>query len=382
MGDTPPEEIQVTVETFAEAEIALASSLPNYESRPQQQRLARAVEAVFAREENFRLVANEQTGAPFLDARHLIAQAGCGVGKSLGYLIPAILSGKRVAVSVTTKALQDQLSTKDLPFLQEHLGHPFTYAVLKGRSNYFCTAHAMAASMEDVPQLGQMLRHIDATPDFGGMREDFPFEVSVSAWSKVSSEGDECRDLNCKSRGDCYAERARAAAQDANVVVVNHALLFTDLAAYNNLIGPYELVIFDEAHEVEEIAASNLGSRFAEGTLVSLANDTRSWAANNAVEGDDTISDPAGELAGAAVGLFQALPVGRNGESLRLREQQIADCAKEFGEVYGALHALKGAFDKLRTDADVDDRARNRRSIIARSSSRRCPRSSCRRRWR
>jgi hypothetical protein len=113
---------QTAPKTFAEAEVVLAQTLPGYESRPPQQRMAAFVEGVLANDE------------------HGFAEAGCGTGKSLGAMIPAILSGKRVIVATATIALMEQYANKDVPFLEEHLGVPFTWALLKGRSNYFCRA--------------------------------------------------------------------------------------------------------------------------------------------------------------------------------------------------------------------------------------------------
>ena len=169
--------------TFAEAEVALAESLQGYESRPQQQTLALAVETALA----------SRSGA-------LLAEAGCGTGKSLGYLIPAIVSGKRVIVSTATKALQDQVANKDLPFLAEHLGKPFTYALLKGRSNYACMAKMTDADVQaEAPAVAQMRRHSRPRlqePTFAGERDDFA-GLDDADWRKVTTS---CRGVPRQER--------------------------------------------------------------------------------------------------------------------------------------------------------------------------------------
>lgn len=237
------------MKTFAEAEQVLATALPGYEQRTQQQALAQRVEAVFANEENFTLFRPGQT-----NRRHLFGQAGCGSGKSLAYLIPAILSGRRTIVSVTTKALQDQLANKDLPFLAEHLGVTFSWCVLKGRANYFCTAAAVDADESEVVGLPEILRQ-SAEQGFSGLREDFNREFTPKEWALLSAEAENCRSYDCKDRGDCFAEIARERAKVCRIVVVNHALFFTDLLVKTlfdgstGMLDEYDLVVLDEAHE-------------------------------------------------------------------------------------------------------------------------------------
>ena len=187
--------------TFADVEEILAGRLTGYESRPAQQSLAHAVEEFFQRPP---LVPGPRPDLP----THLIGQAGCGTGKSLAYLIPAVLSGKKIVVSVTTKALQDQLSKKDLPFLEEVLPVPFTWAVLKGRGNYFCANRAMAADTNKYPDVVRVLRRFEEirSQAISGTRDDFGAGIDNITWAQVCGESDECSALKCK--GDlslCYA---------------------------------------------------------------------------------------------------------------------------------------------------------------------------------
>lgn len=298
--------------TFAEAEEVLAAALEGYESRAPQQALAQAVEAVFANPDNFLLREDDDGDLP--PVRHLFAQAGTGTGKSLGYAIPALLSGKRVIISVTTKALQDQLSGKDLPFLEKHLPVTFSWCVLKGRTNYLCLNKAEGADESDVPMLGAILRKA-AEPGFGGEREGLGIEMTSAQWGKVCAEAEECKANDCKDKGGCFAEDARARAKACNVVIVNHALFFTDLMVKQfgvpGMLEEYDLVIFDEAHEVEEIACSSMGSQFSEGTIRSLTTQVRNLARRHGDDGDEALAEPTTDLLAATSRLFEVLEPGR-----------------------------------------------------------------------
>jgi ATP-dependent DNA helicase DinG len=271
-----------TVTNFEQAEAALALSLPGYSPRLTQQRAAAAVEqALFSGE-------------------HLLLQAGCGTGKSYALLIPAILDGRRVIVSTATKALQAQYVEKDLPFLAEHLGVNFSYCVLQGRSNYFCAQRARLASVEDelVPRLLAFVAEADR---FSGLRTDFPMEIPDDVWRKVAGNTDECDELGCKQLGGCYVLAAREAAKNTRVVVVNHALLATDIAAeFNPLLGQYEVVVVDEAHELAAYAIEAFESKFSEVSVRFLQSRVRSFCVRAYGDANDLIgvSGPLTEASG------------------------------------------------------------------------------------
>src|SRR5713101_3000752 len=218
--------------------------------------------------------------------RHLIVQAGTGTGKGLAYLVPALLSGSRVVVATATKALQDQLAHNDLPLLQNNLGVPFTFTVLKGRSNYLCRQRALEvagggdqldlsgaaeAPGEDGAELGAFGREIRrllewATTTSTGDRADLAFEPKPRAWSTVSVSAMECPGKDKCPAGDvCFAEHARDRAAKADVIVVNTHLYATHLAAGGNVLPAHDVVIFDEAHELEDIASSSLGIELTGG---------------------------------------------------------------------------------------------------------------------
>jgi len=266
----------------AEVEAALervTTSLPGSEDRPSQRQMAAAVARAVK------------------EQRHLIVQAGTGTGKSLGYLVPALVLGTRVVVATATKALQDQLATRDLPFLAEQLGakDPFEFAVLKGRSNYLCRQRAEElegagdplsadGGMFEEPSTrnpGPFAREIRRLLDWGrqaetGDRADLTWEPSAAAWSQVSVAPRDCPGAaRCPSGKRCFAEAARERAVHADVVVVNTHLYATHLAAGGGILPDHDLLVVDEAHELEDIASASLGFELTGGRLGALARLAR-----------------------------------------------------------------------------------------------------------
>lgn len=315
--------------TFAEAEVNLATSLPGYESRPQQQALAVSVEQAI------------------VNRTHLLAEAGCGTGKSLGYIIPAILSGRRVIVSTATKALQDQVANKDAPFLAEHLGAPFTFALLKGRSNYLCVNKAQAADPADVPSLARILTAVeDADEGFFGEREHLGFDIEDREWMRVAADTEDCQAFKCKDNRNCYAQRAKERALAADLVVVNHALYLTDLivkemtGGHASLVGPHDVVIFDEAHELEEYAGNALGSTFKEGGVRGLCTEVRNFGKRHVPDHADALDAATAEVLTAMTNLWAVLEPGR------IRQATLLEAGDEF---IGFANAL---FDLTDTLAD------------------------------
>lgn len=345
--------------TFAEAEERLAQTLPGYESRPQQQALARAVEQAF--------IDNAKVGKePGEIPTHLIAQAGCGTGKSLGYGIPSILLGRRVIVSVTTKALQDQLSEKDIPFLQENLGVDFRWAVLKGRSNYFCPERALDIADECEPGIVAAMIQASKADGFIGERDSFDFEISDKTWAKVHADSDECSSRNCSQAATCFAQRARARAAEATLVIVNHALFFTDLQireltdGYVTMLGEYDFVVFDEAHEVESVATDSLGATITEQSFVSLVTEVRNFAERYADDAD-VVSESHPQLLGAAKVLFERLETGR------LRMASVLKIQNEFVAINEAMRAFRKGVLAIKlegVDGSVYTRLKQRRDSL------------------
>lgn len=301
-------DMETTAMTFDQAEARLAETLPGYESREPQQRLARSVEESLA------------------DGVHLFAQAGTGTGKSLATLIPAILSGKTVAVSTATKALQDQLTGKDLPFLTEHLGVDFTWAVLKGRSNYLCL-NALG-DFDDAAKTSEIWEFIkadekDGEPTFDGLRENLPVEVTEGDWRNLTVSGEDCIGKECPFYKSCFATKAKQRAQAAQVIVVNHALLANDLNLKSfgaSMLPVLDAVIVDEAHEFESYVGSALGSRFTEFTVKDIEARVRGFVKRYGIEADEVLSTSLSAVVDFKA-LFEVLEAGR------IRQATIAEHA-------------------------------------------------------
>jgi len=211
---------------------------------------------------------------------HAAVQAGTGTGKSLAYLIPAVLSGKSTIVATATKALQDQLAGKDLPFLASHHPDEFSFAVLKGRSNYLCVQRLAEADPEnrlgipddsaslDIPTVERLQQF--ATESENGDRAELA-DIDDRTWRLVSVGRDECPGaLRCPSGESCLAERARRRAAEADVLVVN-LHLYAIAAMIDGVLPDHDVVIIDEAHQLEDIMADAAGCAVSGGRLSALA---------------------------------------------------------------------------------------------------------------
>ena len=257
---------------------AVVSAFPGGgEVRSGQQDMAAAVAAAIARH------------------RHLVIQAGTGTGKSLGYLVPSILSGQRVVVATATKALQDQLATMDLPFLAQHLDRPFEFAVLKGRANYLCLQRLReldrrAQGELDVDDGGPRVRRqvarlaAWATTTSTGDRAELDWEPDQRAWAAVSVSAAECPGATQCPMGDrCFTETARSRAAAADVVIVNLHLYGIDLATNGAILPEHDLVIIDEVHQLEDVVSDTNGLALGPGRFASLARMLRSIVVDEAL---------------------------------------------------------------------------------------------------
>ncbi|HEY6961584.1 MAG TPA: ATP-dependent DNA helicase [Gaiellaceae bacterium] len=238
---------------------ALERALPEYEQRAEQAALAGAVDRALA------------TG------EHLVAEAGTGVGKSLAYLVPALASGQRVVVATATKALQEQLLAKDVPVAAAAIGRDVDVQVLKGRANYLCRRQLsgfqpfLLPDGRDGAAWEAMHGWLDTTAT--GDRAELEVEPSAALWAELSVGADRCSGRRCPFVGACFAEAARERAAHADLVIVNHALYFAHLASGLSVLPEHDAVVFDEAHRLEESAASWLGGRVSRQALRRLAHD-------------------------------------------------------------------------------------------------------------
>ena len=236
--------------------------------------------------------------------RNLVVQAGTGTGKSLAYLVPAALSGERIVVATATKALQDQLADKDLPLVATATDNDLRFAVLKGRSNYVCRQRVSeiggpGGQLSLAPGVGRPTRRRRrsdpgrrrrdtsdpatladqvrslvrwAEDTTTGDRAELPFEPHFRAWAMVSTTARECPGaFRCPSGRDCFAEDARARAAEADVIVVNTHLYGAHLASGGAVLPEHQVVVFDEAHEVEDVMTDSLGLEVGPGRFRALA---------------------------------------------------------------------------------------------------------------
>ncbi len=304
------------------------------------------------------------------ESRHLIVEAGTGTGKSLAYLVPAVLSGARVVVATATKGLQDQLAGKDLPFLADQLDTEVSFAVLKGRSNYLCLQRvAELGAATDAEQLGldgvaegapveeieQLVAWADATSS--GDRAELSFEPSTRAWSAVSVGPRECPGAAKCPKGEvCFTERARRAAAQADIVVVNTHLYGLDIATGGGVLPDHDVVVVDEAHQLEEIVSATTGVEITAGRFQNLARTVR------AIVADDVLVaslDAAGyafadELAGVAGRRLDTPLEGPLAEAIVAARETTAK----------ALEAVR----KVPTDVGGDVAARRERALKAATS--------------
>lgn len=247
----------------------IARAHSEYEYRPGQIQMARAVLRAFE------------------EKRHLIVEAGTGTGKTLAYLVPAIAAatarGQRIIISTGTKNLQEQLMEKDIPFLQKVLPRKFSAAYMKGRGNYACLQRIRRAETSPVLEgLDEMdyfdeVRRWARESQTGDRAELINLPENLSFWRHIDARSEICLGQKCPDWDACYITRMRQRATDADIVIVNHHLFFADLALrkseYGQVLPDYSAVIFDEAHLIEDVAAEYFGAQVSSYQLEDLVRD-------------------------------------------------------------------------------------------------------------
>jgi ATP-dependent DNA helicase DinG len=245
----------------------LALAVPGFRVRSQQVEMARRIQAAIQKQDI------------------LIAEAGTGTGKTFAYLVPVFLAGGKTILSTGTKTLQDQLYNKDLPLVRKALNVPLQAALLKGRANYLCHHYLRRAqeegrfaSREDTVHLARIQRFAKVTRT-GDKAECSDVPENSPLWSQVTSTRDNCLGQECPDFRDCHVLRARREAMEADLVVVNHHLFFADVMLRDEgmaeLLPACNTVIFDEAHQIPEVAALFFGERVSTAQVLDLAQDTR-----------------------------------------------------------------------------------------------------------
>ncbi|NLF30465.1 MAG: helicase [Planctomycetes bacterium] len=330
----------------------IARALDRYEVRPQQQAMADAVDEAFSTPE------------------HLLVEAGTGVGKSFAYLVPAIeaVTGRRqrVIISTYTISLQEQLITKDLPFLAGHLDAPFKAVLGKGRRNYLCMRRLEMLCkrsdrlLRDGDELAQAQRLAAwASTTRTGSLQDADFAVAPSLWSRVCSDQSACLGARCPLKGRCFHQAARRRMLAADILVVNHALFFADLALReqdHTILGPYDLVVLDEAHTVEAVACDHFGASLSLSHVRRVLGDLHDPVRARGLllmAGDEAAVRAADEAAQAAEALFDDLArFAHDGQSGRIR---LAAGEALDDPLTGALGEVRRHLARLAEKAASDD---------------------------
>jgi ATP-dependent DNA helicase DinG len=342
-GPMPPSDISTRAlpslhEFFAPGGILARSPLP-YEYRPGQLEMAKAVERALA------------------ERRHLIVEAGTGTGKTLAYLLPALRTGQRIIVSTGTKALQDQLYFRDVPFLESLLGE-LRVCYMKGRANYLCRHKLVAlrtqpilSGLEEIDQYRQIAEW-EQTTETGDRSEIAGLPEASALWSKLDARSDNCLGSTCPDYRRCFITEMRRKALESDIIIVNHHLFFADLAVKREAAGAPDAgilpeaaaVVFDEAHELEEVASSYFGLSVSNIRFEELARDTDVMLRGK--EGTENLPGLTQQLRERSRLFFSALPMSSDGRQPFTEREQFLETS---GDIYLSVTAL---LRRLETEID------------------------------
>ncbi len=318
----------------------LARHHPRYEYRQSQVEMAEEVESALAHH------------------RHLIVEAGTGTGKTLAYLVPILRSGQRVVISTGTKNLQEQLFFKDIPFLKK-LAPNLQVTLMKGRANYLCRQKLY--DLEKQPSLNgteefeqyARIREWEARSKTGDRAEIEGLPDSSELWPRIDARRDTCTGQKCPQFERCYITLMRQRAAESDIVIVNHHLFFADMALkqsdYASLLPEYAAVVFDEAHDIEDVATRYFGVQVSNYRVEELARDTESATRLKQLRSPE-LNGAVGELRRRSELFFELFPAGEGRSSFTNRA--------EFLEANrGAYSGLLNAFVRLESELErVKDR--------------------------
>jgi ATP-dependent DNA helicase DinG len=326
--DTPARALPTLHEFFSPGGILARSPLP-YEYRPGQLEMAKAVERALA------------------ERHHLIVEAGTGTGKTLAYLLPALRTGQRVIVSTGTKALQDQLYFRDVPFLESLLGE-LRVCYMKGRANYLCR-HKLAAlrdqpilsGLEEIDQF-QQIAAWERTTETGDRSEISGLPESSPLWHSLDARAEACLGTTCPDYRRCFITEMRRKALESDIIIVNHHLFFADLAVKQEALGAPDVgilpeaaaVVFDEAHELEEVASSYFGLSVSNIRFEELARDTDALLRGK--EGAEKMPAATQQLRERARMFFAGLPMSSDGRQPFIEREEFLETS---GDLYMSVRA-------------------------------------------
>jgi ATP-dependent DNA helicase DinG len=324
--DNPTRALPSLYEFFAPGGILARSSLP-FEYRIGQLEMAKAVERALA------------------ERRHLIVEAGTGTGKTLAYLLPALRTGQRIIVSTGTKALQDQLYFRDVPFLETLIGG-LRVCYMKGRANYLCRHKLVAlrdqpilSGLEEIDQYRQIAEW-EKTTETGDRAELSGMPESSALWSKLDARTEACLGSTCPDYRRCFITEMRRKALESDIIIINHHLFFADLAVRQEAAGAPDAgilpeaaaVIFDEAHELEDVASSYFGLSVSNIRFEDLAHDTDVLLRGK--EGAANLPAQTQQLRERARKFFSALPMNGDGRQPFTEREEFLEAS---GDLYTAV---------------------------------------------
>jgi len=325
-SDSPTRALPSLYEFFAPGGILARSSLP-FEYRVGQLEMAKAVERALA------------------ERRHLIVEAGTGTGKTLAYLLPALRTGQRIIVSTGTKALQDQLYFRDVPFLETLIGG-LRVCYMKGRANYLCRHKLVAlrdqpilSGLEEIDQYRQIAEW-EKTTETGDRAELSGMPESSALWSKLDARTEACLGSTCPDYRRCFITEMRRKALESDIIIINHHLFFADLAVRQEAAGAPDAgilpeaaaVIFDEAHELEDVASSYFGLSVSNIRFEDLAHDTDVLLRGK--EGAANLPAQTQQLRERARKFFSALPMNGDGRQPFTEREEFLETS---GDLYTAV---------------------------------------------
>ena len=355
LPDNPTRALPSLHEFFAPGGVLARSPLP-YEYRPGQLEMAKAVERALQ------------------EHRHLIVEAGTGTGKTLAYLLPALRTGQRVIISTGTKALQDQLYFRDVPFLETLLGD-LRVCYMKGRANYLCR-HKLTAlrnqpilsGLEEIDQYHQIAEWEQRT-ETGDRAELSGMPESSALWQKLDARTEACLGSSCPDYRRCFITEMRRKALESDIIIVNHHLFFADLSVRQEAAGAPDAgilpeaaaVIFDEAHELEDVASSYFGLSVSNIRFEELARDTDVLLRGK--EGCAGIPAVTQQLRERARMFFAGLPMAGDGRQPFAGREEFLETS---GDLYTAVRTTLGRLEAEMDELTGIDEAPGLRKRVAR----------------
>src|SRR5260370_2945984 len=320
---------------------ALEKYMPEgYEHRPTQLEMAELVEAAFK------------------EKRHLIVEAGTGTGKTLAYLMPAIRSGRRVVISTATKSLQEQLFQKDIPFLQKYFAPELKVAVMKGRGNFLCRekVHRMADQpmLKGLDELDwfQQIRDWEKVTETGDRAELNYLRDDSDLWQRLDARRESCSGTKCPQFNSCFLTAMHQRAAAADLIIVNHHLFFADLALkqddFGSVVPEYAAVVFDEAHEIEDVASEYFGRQISNYRFEELGRDAE-LAVRITRTGGATLLRRVARMREHARSFFEAFPArdGRFPFDQAQRGGFLEQNREAYDNMLGALKSLEAEIATL-----------------------------------